>query len=127
MFSFGICIMSMVHRQRAVLLQFPLVIYLAALLKCSCRWHWLTNQTVKPHPEYQRKCRFQNIRLPSVFGLCPAQIYLMRLTCVFFFFVVYKSRIFFFRPIKGIKLRKIALLWLTGENTALYFFKSTSS
>lgn len=40
--------MSMVHCQRAVLLQFLLVIYLAALLKCSCRWHWLTNQTVKP-------------------------------------------------------------------------------
>lgn len=53
MFSRGICIMSMVHRQRAVLLQFPLVIYLAALLKCSCCWHWLTNQAVKPHPEYQ--------------------------------------------------------------------------
>lgn len=51
--------MSMVHRQRAVLLQFPLVIYLAALLKCSCRWHWLTNQTVKAHPEYQRKHGFK--------------------------------------------------------------------
>ncbi len=51
--------MSMVHRQRAVLLQFPLVIYLAALLKCSCRWHWLTNQTVKPQPEYQRKHGFK--------------------------------------------------------------------
>lgn len=51
--------MSMVHRQRAVLLQFPLVIYLAALLKCSRCWHWLTNQTVKPHPEYQTKHGFK--------------------------------------------------------------------
>lgn len=51
--------MSMVHRQRAVLLQFPLVIYLAALLKCSCHWHWLTNQTVKPHPEYQTEHGFK--------------------------------------------------------------------
>lgn len=47
MFSHGICIMSVVHRQRAVLLQFPLVIYLAALLKCSCCWHWLRNQAAK--------------------------------------------------------------------------------
>lgn len=67
MLSHGICIMSMVHRQRAVLLQFPLVIYLAALLKCSCRWHWLTNQTVKPHPEYQRKYCFKISVLPSAF------------------------------------------------------------
>lgn len=53
--------MSMVHRQRAVLLQFPLVIYLAALLKCSCCWHWLTNQTVKLHPEYQCTRRFKTL------------------------------------------------------------------
>lgn len=59
MFSYGICIMSMVHCQWAVLLQFPVVIYLAELLKCSCHWHWLTNQTVKLHPEYQRKHGFK--------------------------------------------------------------------
>lgn len=54
MFSRGICIMSAVHRQRSCSAPVPpLVIYLAALLKCSCRWHWLTNQTVKTHPEYQ--------------------------------------------------------------------------
>lgn len=54
MFSGGICIMSAVHRQRSCSAPVPpLVIYLAVLLKCSCRWHWLTNQTVKTRPEYQ--------------------------------------------------------------------------
>lgn len=72
MFSYGICIMSMVHCQKAVLLQLLLVIYLAVLPKGSCYWHWLTNQTLKPHPDYQRKTGFDNVCLPSAFGLCPA-------------------------------------------------------
>lgn len=93
--------MSMVHCQRAVLLQFLLVIYLAALLKCSCRWHWLTNQTVKP---------IQNMKGNTVskysFAICfwtmscPNQH--DEIDSCFFSFVcvcvcgVYKSRIFLF-------------------------------
>lgn len=126
MFSYGICIMSMVHRQRAVLLQFPLVIYLAALLKCSCRWHWLTNQTVKPHPEYQTKHSFK------IFVYHLLLDYVLHISTWwdwFLFFVVQKVQDFFFRLVKGIKLGRKTLL-LTGQHTALYFCwhsKSASS
>lgn len=94
MFSGGICIMSAVHRQRSCSAPVPpLVIYLAVLLKCSCRWHWLTNQTVKTRPEYQSAAVLffffggvgGNICLSSAFGLRPVQIKLMRLTFFFFF------------------------------------------
>lgn len=89
----------MVHRQRAVLLQFPLVIYLAALLKCSCCWHWLTKLTVKPRPEYQCIHRFKILVYHLFFGGKNAkEINLTKWT-----FVAHKSGIL---PAKRIKAKK---------------------
>lgn len=88
----------MVHRQRAVLLQFLLVIYLAALLKSSCGWNWLTNQTVEAPSRIRKETRLQNIHSPSAFGQCPAQINLMRLTFVgVFLFCVLNIYIYIFQ------------------------------
>lgn len=106
MFSHGICIMSMVHRQRAVLLQFPLVIYLAALLKCSCRWHWLTNQTVKLHPEYQRKHCFKIF----VYHLLLDYVLHTSSWWDWLFFLWRTSPWFSFRLVKGIKPKRKTLV-----------------
>lgn len=101
--------MSMVHRQRAVLLQFPLVIYLAALLKCSSRRHWLTNQTVKPQREYQRKRSFKNICFPSAFWTMSCAYQLDEIdSCLF---VVYKSRSFLFSLVKEMWKKNPAVVW----------------
>lgn len=115
--------MSMVHRQRAVLLQFPLVIYLAALLKCSCRWHWLTNQTVKPHPEYQRKYGLKIFTICFWTMSCTNQ--LDEIDC---FFVVYKSRIFFF-TFDSSKVLNLEEKHCCGwqESTPLFTFVGTAN
>lgn len=109
MFSYGICIMSMVHCQGVVLLQFPVVIYLAAFPECSCCWHWLTNQMSKPHPENQRKLDFKIFVCDQLLDFIPNK-------STSFFFLVCKSQIFFFIQSKNIKL-----LWLRAEYTAFCF------
>lgn len=86
----------MVDRQRAVPLQFPLVIYLAALLKCSCCWHWLSNQAVKFHPEYQCIRHFKILVYHLFLGNNPKEINLTNLT-----FAVHKSRILSAKRIKA--------------------------
>lgn len=116
MLSHGICIMSMVHRQRAVLLQFPLVIYLAALLKCSCCWHWLTNQTVKAHPEYQKKYCFKISVLPSAFWTMSCTNQVAAIDFFFFFCGVQVQD--FSSKVSNLKVRPLCL---TGQQAALSF------
>lgn len=114
MFSGGICIMSAVHRQRSCSAPVPpLVIYLAALLKCSCRWHWLTNQTVKTRPEYQNTA-LQFLGGKKIFVCLPL------LDCVLFKSSLTRFTFFFFLtppPAAGVLIQDCS--WDLAEAVSL--------
>lgn len=75
-----------------------------------------------------KETRFQNICLPSAFGLCPAQINMMRLTLVILWCLssgfIYLFWCFFL--VKGLKPRRKTLLCLTG-NQQLFTFINTAN